>query len=209
MDGEMLFLVEKSMGLFWVLVQQACFCCVKYVYAGIVSGGGTAAFVRQRRRIAAVQIAAAASLVVLCFERELGVGGLSRLLDLDAADFYPWAVRMALCAAMILFDALLLLYTFRIYRIYRHGLSAARPTLPADAALTAGVLALWALYEAGGIHAALSRGLTIDDYVWIGRAFIQISNFFYVPLEICGASLMYIFWRSVRDSKRTGGADDD
>ena len=46
-------------------------------------------------------------------------------------------------------------------------------------------------------------------YMWMGRAFIQVSNFFYVPLEIAGAVLLYRFWRAVRDEGRGPEARGD
>lgn len=58
---------------------------------------------------------------------------------------------------MILFDALLLLYAFRIYRLYRRGLTAVRPTFPADAAVVLLVCALCVSYTAGSIHATLAH----------------------------------------------------
>ena len=193
-EYDFIFLMEKLLGLFWVLVQQACFCGVKYVYEGLIPGG------QGPRRIVAAQLALFATLAVLCFEEELGLGFLSTALKFGIKDFYPWAMRMALCSAMILFDALLLLYAFRIYRLYRHGLSAARPTLPVDAALTLFACVLCVAYTAGTIHATLARNISMKVYMWMGRAFIQVSNFFYVPLEITGAVLLYRFWRAVRET---------
>ena len=193
-EYDFIFLMEKSLGLFWVLIQQGCFCGVKYVYEGLIPKG------QSLRRIVAAQAAFFAVLVVLCFERELGLAFLSSALRFGDRDFYPWAMRIALCSAMILFDALLLLCAFRIYRLYRRGLAAARPTLPADAALFLLTGALCVAYTAGIIHATLANDLPMDDFYWMGRAFIQLSNFFYVPLEITGALLLYRFWRAVQEN---------
>lgn len=198
MPYDYVFLTDKLMGLFWVLVQQVCFCGVRYVYESLVPCG------RSARRIAAPQAAVLVLLTILCFERELGIPFLSSLLVFGLRDFWPWTMRIALCGAMILFDALLLLYTYRIYRIYRRGLQAAGPTLAGDAALTLLVLALCAGYAAGSIRATLAHDISMDDYTWIGRAFIQISNFFYAPLEIAGAALLWRFWRAVREDAEGG-----
>ena len=193
-EYDFIFLMEKSLGLFWVLIQQGCFCGVKYIYEGLIPDG------QGLRRIVAAQVFFFAALTALCFERELGLALLSSALKYGDRDFYPWAMRITLCSAMILFDALLLLYAFRIYRLYRRGLAAAGPTLPADAALALLTCALCVAYTAGAIHATLVRDIPMDDFYWTGRAFIQLSNFFYVPLEITGAVLLYRFWRTVREN---------
>lgn len=194
MSSETIFLVEKSMGLFWVFIQQVCFCGVGYVYGDLVheAFGRRAFFLRQSLVFLA--------LCLLCFEKELGISCLSGALAIGERNFYPWTIRILLCSAMILFDTLLLLYTFRIYRVCTRGREAIRPTLPVDLCLVAGVSFLCVAYIRQSIDTALLHDLSMWDYTWLGRAFIQLSNFFYVPLEIAGAILLYFFRKTVRRS---------
>ncbi len=166
-------MIDKSLELFWVLIQQCCFCGVKYIYEGLIPNG------QSLKRIILTQVIIFAVLVILCFEQELSIKFLSSMLVFGRKTFYPWAMRITLCAAMILFDSLLLLYTFRIYFI----------------------CVICFGYIAGSIHASLTQKISMNAYLWVGRAFVQLSNFFYVPLEISGAVLLYNFWRAVRDNK--------
>ena len=185
------FLVERLMGLFWVTVQQFCFACLKYAHDGIVLEGGRGG------RLIASQLSAFALLSAFCFELELGIGLASKALLIGGTDYYPWAARITLCGTMILFDALLVLYIARIVRVYRHGLSSARPTLPGDMAVLASVAALCCGYMYFSITAAQRLGFDLDTYLWIGRFFIQISNFFYITLEVGGVLVIWSFLRQV------------
>ena len=190
---DFIFLIDKSLLLFWVLIQQCCFCGVKYIYEGLIPNG------QSLKRIIMTQVIIFAVLVILCFEQELSIKFLSSMLIFGSKSFYAWAMRITLCSAMILFDSLLLLYTFRIYKLYRGGI--VRPTFFADFMLTLFICVICFGYIAGSIHASLTQNISMKAYLWVGRAFVQLSNFFYVPLEISGAVLLYKFWRAVRDNK--------
>lgn len=185
------FMIERLMGLFWVSIQQACFVCIKYAHDDIVNGNGRA------RRIAASQAAVFVLLAVLSFERELGCGFISQKLVTQGMDYYPWAVRITICAAMILFDSLLVLYFWRITKVYRNGIQAARATLPGDIAVTIATLALGACYIVFSMSASEKFGFGIEQYKWIGRFFIQISNFFYIALEVGGAIMFWLFLKKL------------
>ena len=198
MNAYLVFVIEKSMGLFWVLIQQCCFCGVKYIYESLIPNG------QSLRRIVMTQLILFTGLVIICSEYELSIKFLSTALRFGDINFYPWAVRITLCSAMILFDSLLLLYAFRIYRIYKFGLSAVKPVLFTDLALTLSICIICAGYIACSIHAKFARNISMDSpqvYSQIGRAFIQFSNFFYVPLEITGALLLRKFYKAVRNNK--------
>ena len=147
------------------------------------------------------QIILFAVLVILSFEQELSIKFLSSMLIFGRKNFYAWTIRITLCAAMILFDSLLLLYTFRIYKLYRCGLACVHSTIWADFAVTLFVCLICAGYIAGSIHASLTQRISMNAYLWVGRAFVQLSNFFYVPLEIAGAILLYKFYRAVHENK--------
>ena len=188
------FLIERLMGLFWVMVQQLCFACLKYAHNCVV---GT----RETGKLLLSQGFAMALLAVFCFEYELGIGFPSKALLIGKVDYYPWAVRITLCGAMILFDSLLVLYFARIVRLYRRGLSAARPTLAADLAVLAFVVVLCGGYLYGSIASAQRLRFNMFHYIWIGRFFIQISNFFYIILEVGGALLAWSFLRRLLRDK--------
>ncbi|MBQ6774740.1 MAG: hypothetical protein IJP48_11875 [Synergistaceae bacterium] len=168
---------------------------VKCVYEKLIPNG------QSLRRIVMTQVILFIILVILCFEYELSIKFLSSLLLFGRRNFYPWSVRIILCSAMILFDALLLLYTFRIYRLYKFGFESLSPVFPVDLALTLIICLICSGYIAGTIHASLTRNISMRSYVWLGRAFIQFSNFFYVPLEITGAILLYKFYHAVCSNK--------
>ena len=196
------FMIERLMGLFWVMIQQLCFVCIKYAHDDIVLGQGRV------KRLAAVQAIFFLLLLAFCFEREAGLPLLSRLLAGRSLDYYPWAVRIAICAAMILFDSLLVVYFWRIVRVYRKGLHAAKGTIRGDLALTAFVLLLGVGYVVLGIRASERFAFTMAQYMWVGRFFIQLANFFYIALEVGGAILFWQFLRKLLDRRPRGGRLD-
>lgn len=199
---DLIFLIEKLMGLFWVFIQQICFCGVGYVYGNLVHPD------RGSQKFFGRQAIAFLVLCLLCFERELGIPFLSSLLLLEEGDFYPWAILIILCSAMILFDALLLLYTWRVYRVYRRGTRSIGRTFPVDLCFIVAVGTVCCMYIRRSIDVTLLYGLSGEEYIRIGRAFIQLSNFFYVPLEITGALLLYFFRRAVRRNIAPGETEE-
>lgn len=192
------FLIERLMGIFWVIVQQFCFVCVKYAHDDIAKGDGRVV------RLAVSQCAAAIALSAFCFERELGAGLVSGPLSAGEYDYFPWTVRIVICGAMILFDSLLVLYFARIVRLYTGGLDAARSTLPGDLAVCLLISALCFGYIRLSVSAAVRYGFDMCQYMWVGRFFIQISNFFYIALEIGGAILMWSFFKRIRRGADAG-----
>ena len=189
------FLIERLLGIFWVMVQQFCFACLKYVYDGIVLGNGRA------RILFISQFFAFVFLIVFCFEYELGISFPSSALLIDGSDYYPWTVRIVICGLMILFDCFLVLYFARIVRVYRRGLASARPTWPGDVLTVAFVATLCGGYIYTSIGAAARLGFDMYTYLWIGRFFIQISNFFYIALEVGGVFLVWSLLRQVVKDK--------
>ena len=194
------FLIERLMGLFWVMVQQFCFACLKYAHDNIL---GTV----KTRKLLASHLIIFALLVVFCFEYEMGIKLFSKWLLIGRVDYYPWTVRITLCGAMIVFDSLLVLYFARIVRMYRRGLTAARTTWPADFAVIAFVALLCCGYLYVSITSATRLRFHMGQYIWIGRFFITISNFFYIGLEVGGAFLAWSFLRQLLLDK--GGTPGD
>jgi len=154
------------------------------------------------RKLLISQLLAFVLLIVFCFEYELGISFTSNALLIGRNDYYPWTVRIVLCGLMIMFDCLLVLYFARIVRVYRLGVAYARPTWPGDALVVVFVAILCGGYIYTSIDTASRLKFHIDTYLWIGRFFIQISNFFYITLEIGGALLIWFFLRQlVKDEK--------
>jgi len=189
------FLIERFLCLFWLAVQQVCFACIKYAYGDIV---GTRATLRTEmaRNVTLFSLIAA-----LSFIRDLFLGTSGALFTANGMDYYPWAVRIFLCAAMVLFDSLLVLYFWRIVRVYKKG-AAVRRTWPADALLAAFIFSAAAAYLYGSIKAAGRLCIPPEDYVRIGRFFVQVCNFSYIALESIGALLIASFLLGMR--KRRG-----
>ena len=185
------FLIERLMGIFWVTVQQFCFICLKYMHNRIVLGDG------RIRKLLFPQLLAFVLLIVFCFEYELGISFPSKALLIGRIDYYPWTVRFVLCGLMILFDCLLVMYFARIVRIYRRGLASSRPTWPGDVLAVVFVAILCIGYIYTSIDAAMRLKFKMDEYIWIGRFFIQISNFFYIALEVWGLLLIWSFLKQV------------
>ena len=187
-------MIERLMSLFWVMVQQFCFTCLKYAHDNIVGTGKT-------RKLLLTQLLAFVLLIAYCFESELGNGYLRNALYINRVVFYEWTVRVVLCGVMILFDWLLVLYFVRVVRIYRHGIASAPPTWPGDLAVFVFVSVLSCSYLYFSITSALHLGFDMDQYNWIGRFFIQISNFFYIVLEVVGAVFAWLFLKQVTRDK--------
>ena len=76
------FLVERLFGLFWVMVQQFCFACLKYTHDSIIGAGMGIGLLLS-------QFLAFALLTALCFEQELGINFLSKALLVGGKDYYP------------------------------------------------------------------------------------------------------------------------
>jgi hypothetical protein len=137
-------------------------------------------------------------IAALSFMRDLFPGTSCAFLAASGTDYYPWGVRIFLCAAMVLFDSLLVLYFWRIVRVYKRGAAAVRRTWPADALLAALIFSAAAVYLYGSIGAAERLGLSSGEYVRIGRFFVQACNFSYIALESIGALLIASFLLGVK-----------
>jgi len=182
------------MGLFWVIVQQFCFTCLKYAHDNILG-------IVKTWRLLFSQLLVLVILSAFIFSPELGSRYFWNALYINRVVFFEWVVRVTLCGVMILFDALLVLYFARIVRLYRCGLASARPTLPVDLAVFTFVAVLCCGYLYESITSSLRLGFNMDQYNWIGRFFIQISNFFYIALEIGGAVLAWLFLKHLLRDK--------
>ena len=99
---------------------------------------------------------------------------------------------------MILFDALIVLYFYRLLRLYEGNPLREKSPVPKDLGVVFFVGSLFLLYTAFSIKTILRHELSMWDFVWIGRFFIQISNLFYITFEVGGALL---FWRFLKRTR--------
>ncbi|GHS90954.1 hypothetical protein AGMMS49957_17640 [Synergistales bacterium] len=194
-SSETLFLAEKLMGLFWVLVQQTCFCGTKILYESLS---------RERARVRTILFFQCVIFLAFCavsFERELGIPFLSSALWIGERDFYPWAVRVILCSGMVLFDALLALYIYRIFRLCYDGHTAFCPTFLWDTFVFLCVTAVCAGFINQSVSTTIAHDLDMDmEFTWIARSFLAFSNFFYVLFETCAAAVLFRAWFVINES---------
>lgn len=185
------------MGLFWVMTQQVLFCGFKYVYDYICKGEKT-----DVGRLLAANIAFFAFFAYVCFEEELGFSLIWGFLIMTPIyDLYQWGMCIFVCCSMIAFDLLVVLYIYRIVRVFRKGPGAARPTLLGDIVVVSAVALLGGTYYYDSVRASLALGFTMDEYFWVGRFFIQIANFCYAGLETAGAILFYLLLKKLKARK--------
>lgn len=183
------FTIERLLELFWLAVQQFCFVWLKYAHDGAACGAGHGV------RLTAEQCMVFLAFAVFSFQPELGLNFMSRFYDLRGIDYFAWIVRMTLCGAMVLFDALLVLYFSRLVRICRRGLPQDSSTLCGDLLLVLAVALPVIVYICAGIGASERHLFGWEQYMWVGRFFVALANCAYIALE--GAAAV-MFWRFVR-----------
>lgn len=186
------FLLLRAFALFWCAVQQVCFIWLKRSYcaaSGRTVGGS----------FYAVQAALIAAVLVASFLPELGIvlplelEWTAGALAIEPAKTV-WVVTA--CAAMICFDALLVLYARRFLVLCRTG--EARGRSLGDALVIAASFGAAALYIAASNAAAVELRAGPAEYLALRRAFIQAANVCYAVLEITGAFVLYGLWREMR-----------
>lgn len=179
-----IFTIDRLLELFWLGVQQICFVLVKRAYNDILNGNkGCVA-------LCARQTAVFAAFAIFAFLPELGLHFMERLFTAQGAAYFAWTVRITLCTAMMLFDALLVLYCVRIIRIYRGGVNAAGTALPWDAILTSAAVLLASGYVCASIHASERFRFSTEQYLRVGRFFVETANFTYIILEGAAAAMV-------------------
>lgn len=188
------FTIERIFELFWTLVQIICFSCVKYAHDDIAFGTGRGV------RIAAVGGMTVLVLATASFLPELGFYAPLRW-DVGGVEYYAWAVRMSLCAAMMFFDLMIVLYFYRITRLYKKGLSAARGTFLVDVAVFTLFVVSAGVYICASTSASVRLGFSWMEYRWVGRFFVEMANFFYLALESAGAVLLWKFLAYLKEER--------
>lgn len=191
------FLIQRFMGFFWIATQQILFCGVKYAYDTIARKGGA-----KLKLLVGANIAFFVFFAYVCFERELGFWVFwGSLITTTRYNLYQWGMCIFVCSSMILFDVLIALYIYRIVRVVRKGLAAARPTFAGDVVAGGIVALLGATYYFDSVRASLALGFSMDEYFWIGRFFIQVSNFFYAAFETFSAVMFLTLLKKLKERK--------
>lgn len=195
MPEDLYFPIVRVAALFWSLVQQLCFVLARRAYLGVDDRRPSALFY-------ASQAAVAAALAAVSFSGELGIVppyDLPSIAWIRPPQQGVTAWCIAMCAAMICFDGLLVIYAYRFLKLSR-GAELERRAPIVDAAFTAVVLGAAALYWISGDAAASELAASTFEYLTIRRFFIQISNGCYVVLELTCAAILFKFWRELRSS---------
>lgn len=189
---------SNSMVLFWIFVQQVCLCFIKRAYEDIM---GRAERVRS---FIVMQAVFFGFLALLAFDLLLGFDFAYRWLPEGAFFFYGRLKWNFFCDVMLILDALLVAYAWRIYRLYTRAPQAPlEPSSPArvclqDAVLSALFFALFLWYHAGMTKAALRHGLRDEEVRMLQFFFIKFSNFFYALFEGTAAVLLWRIYSGVR-----------
>lgn len=188
----------NSMALFWIFVQQVCLCFIKWAYEDIM---GRAARVRVYMVMHALFFA---FLLILGFDLFFELNFVYRWLPKRAFFFYGRLKWNFFCEIMLILDALLVAYAWRVYRLYmRAPQTPFEPSDPMrvclqDIALSALFLAPFLWYHVGMTKMALWYSLSDPEVRVLQLFFIKFTNFFYALFEGTVAVLLWRIYRSVR-----------
>jgi hypothetical protein len=176
------------MALFWIFVQQVCFCGVRWACEDL---GRTGRSIRPLARIQA--------------------GILLLLAALAAADLWllppifphdnnsPSLVWQFLCTVMMALDGGIVAGVWRIHRIH-----ATRENPGEDRSLrfariwAVGCLLVYGLYFAGALPAVGRYGLNGREWEALCLFYFRIVNLFYLVLEGSAGLIALALWRNLR-----------
>lgn len=186
---------QNSMVLFWILVQQICLCFIKWAYEDL----------RERPfavlRYGAVQGIFFFLFFLLAFDTLFGLDFVYSRFPEKAFFFYPRIRWNFFCTVMLILDALLVAYGWRIYRLYMANfprMQSAETVFMQNFVLVAAFLILFFAYHAGMTRAALRYDFS-QESVWATQFFfIKIANFFYAVFEGIGAAMLWKMYRKMR-----------
>lgn len=186
---------SNAMAMFWIFVQQVCLCFIKLAYEKIMERP------RRARLCYVVQGAAFVGLMIFAFDLMLGVSCFWRYIPREAWPFYGRLKWNFLCWVMLVLDALLVAYGWRIYKLYTRGadkfaLSSPLRVAAEDLAIVAVFLAPFIWYHMGMTSFAIRYGLPDEDVRTLQFFFIKIANFFYAFFEGTAAVLIWKVYRS-------------
>lgn len=189
---------SNAMVLFWILVQQVCLCYIKWAYEDL---NGRA---RRARLTMAAQVPLFVFFAALAFDQLLGLDFAYGRLPAGALYFYGRLKWNFFCAVMLVLDALLVAYAWRMSRLYaRAPETPFIPSSPAlvflcDAAIAALFASTFIWYHAGMTEIALRLRLGPEDVRMLQYFYIKVSNFFYALFEGTAAILLWGVYRRIR-----------
>lgn len=184
------------MALFWIFVQQICLCYIKRAYEDVMG--------RTARAHMAAQGVFFLFLLLVAFDLYFGFDFIYGRLPEGAVAFYGRLKWNFFCCVMLVLDALLVAYAWRMYRLYMRGAQDSFvPSSPArvravDLAVTIAFVLPFLWYHAGLTDTALRHGLSDADIRAQQFFFIKIANFFYAFFEGAAAVLLWRIYRRVR-----------
>ena len=182
------------MVLFWILVQQVCLCYVKRAYEDISGRGAPKGYF-------AVQGVFFLCLVLLGFDRLLGIDIVYGNLPRGGLRFYQRLKWNFFCEVMLVLDAWLVAYGWRIYRLYMSDI----PRIPSlwrvrleDIVVACFFVVPFVVYHWGMATTILKYGLPTRSIWAIQFLFIRFSGFFYALFEGAAAVLLWKMYRKIR-----------
>ena len=192
---------SNVMAVFWIFVQQVCLCYIKWAYEDIM--GRTS----RMRAYMVMHVAFLALLILIGFDLLFGLDFVYSQLPKKTWFFYPRLKWNFLCTVMMLIDAHLVFYAWRLYRLYM-----AAPQVPfktsspmlvrvQDLVVTLVFFVMYLWYHAGMTNTALSHRLGDEEVLTLQFFFIKITNFFYAFFEGTAAALL---WRIYSRVKKEG-----
>lgn len=189
---------SNIMALFWILVQQVCLCYIKWAYEDMM---GRASRMRAYMALHGVFFV---FLLSVGFDLLLGLDFVYGRLPEGALFFYGRLKWNFFCEVMLVLDALLVVYAWRMYRLYMReegsSLEASSPMRVRawDIVVIVVFFAPFLWYHAGMTEAALRHGLDDEQVRTLQFFFIKVANFFYALFEGTAAVLLWRIYRLVR-----------
>ncbi len=187
---------SNIMALFWILVQQICLCYIKRAYEDMMG--------RALRAYMALHGAFFVFLLLIGFDLLFGFDFVYGRLPEGALFFYGRLKWNFFCEVMLVLDALLVAYAWRMYRLYMRDGGSPFATSPSmrvrveDIVVVVVFFAPFLWYHAGMTETALRHNLNDEQIRTLQFFFIKVANFFYAFFEGTAAVLLWRIYRLVR-----------
>lgn len=195
---EPIYFFSMVMVLFWILVQQICLCCIKWAYEDILGNSGVVKW------FVAANVALFFCCVLFAFDSRLAVALVYESLPTGVRHIYDRLRWNFFCSVMLILDGLLIMYGFRIYKLYMSQVPAVRPRLAVGIGdfVAGGIfLVFFGVYHYGMASVAMSHRLSEVDLYAIQFFYIKIANFFYAFFEGTLAVLLWRVYRRIKSSE--------
>lgn len=184
------------MAIFWIFVQQVCYCCIKYAYENILG---------RKIKVRAYVIFHGLILLALffmAFETDAGINLAFHFIPKKIQHFYPHLRWNFFFAVMFAYDLLLLTYAWRIYRLFvaeKPKPATVQTVLLQDALIVLFAFGVYFLYHWGLVMSFYRFRLPIWRIRGIQLFFTGVLDFFFPLIEAaCGLML----WRVYKTAKK-------